>query len=103
MTEQETINNDVQMKLALQDVKFAAFMDEMKDFKTEMREQNKMRAAEMAELRQSIEEINKSTDAKIASIDAKIDSTNKHIRNLSYTSIAAIAAMVITVLLNLPK
>ncbi len=47
-------------------------------------------------MQKSIREISKSTDAKI-------DGMGKHIRNLTYTSIAAIAAMVITVMLNLPK
>ena len=61
------------------------FKQEMRDFKNEMRQQNQMRADEVKEIRQSI------------------DGMNKHVRNLSYTSIAAIAAMVITVLLNLPK
>ena len=58
---------------------------ELRDFKQEMRQQNEMRADEVKEIRNSI------------------DGMNKHVRNLSYTSIAAIAAMVITVLLNLPK
>ena len=59
--------------------------NELRDFKNEMREQNKMRADE------------------IRATDAKIDGMSKHIRNLSYTSIVAIAALVLTVLLNLPK
>ncbi len=63
---------------------------------SEMRDRDNRRAAENAEIRNEIREINKSTDAKI-------DSMSKHIRNLSYTSIAAIAALVLTVLLNLPK
>lgn len=59
--------------------------DELRDFKNEMREQNKMRADE------------------IRATDAKIDGMSKHIRNLSYTAIGAIVALVLTVLLNLPK
>lgn len=59
--------------------------NELRDFKNEMREQNKMRADE------------------IRATDAKIDGMSKHIRNLSYTAIGAIAALVLTVLLNLPK
>ena len=61
-----------------------------------MRQQNQMRREEILALDNKIAAINLSTDAKI-------DSIGKHIRNLSYTSIAAIAAMVITVLFNLPK
>jgi len=40
MTEQEQVNNEFQTKLALQDAKFNAFVDEMRDFKNEMRQQN---------------------------------------------------------------
>ena len=107
---QEEINNEVQIRLAVHDEKFNSLLakmdatnskvdslaDELKDFKEEMRQQNQMRAAENAEIRNEIREISKSTDAKI-------DGMGKHIRNLTYTSIAAIAAMVITVMLNLPK
>ena len=63
---------------------------------SEMRDRDNRRAAENEEIRNEIREINKATDAKI-------DGMSKHIRNLSYTSIAAIAALVLTVLLNLPK
>ena len=62
----------------------------------EMRDRDNQRHAEILALDNKIAALNVSTDAKI-------DSIGKHIRNLSYTSIAAIAAMVITVLLNLPK
>lgn len=79
------------------------FKDEMKDFKQEMREQNKMRATENAEIRNDIKEIYKTTDAKIDAIRTTVYGMGKHVRNLTYTAIGAIAAMVITVLLNLPK
>ena len=82
---QDEINNEVQIRLAVHDEKFNAFLREMQDFKQEMRQQNAMRAEDVKEIRNSI------------------DGMIKHVRNLSYTSIAAIAAMVITVLLNLPK
>ena len=114
---QEEINNEVQIRLAVHDEKFNSLLakmdatnskvdslaDEMKDFKEEMRQQNQMRAAENAEIRNEIREISKSTDAKIAEIRTTVDGMGKHVRNLTYTSIAAIAAMVITVMLNLPK
>ena len=76
--------------------KVDSLVDEMKDFKQEMRDRDNQRHAEILALDNKIAAINVSTDAKI-------DSIGKHIRNLSYTSIAAIAAMVITVLFNLPK
>jgi len=59
--------------------------DEMRDFKNEMRDRDSRRAEDIREIRQSI------------------DTMGKHVRNISYTTIAAIGAMVITVLMNLPK
>ena len=79
MTEQEKINAEVQTKLALQDAKFNMFMEEMRDFKDEMRQQNKMRAEEIREIR------------------ASLDSMGKHVRNLTITSMAAVGGMVVAV------
>ena len=83
---------------------------ELKDFKQEMRDRDNQRHAEItainqqnAEIRQSIKEIYQATDDKIARIEAKVDSTNKHISNFFYTSLVAIGAMLLTVILNLPK
>ena len=107
MTEQETIKNEVQMKLALQDAKFNAFMEEMRDFKAEMRDRDNQRAAENKEIRKSIEEIYKTTDAKIADIKNSVASMSKHVQILSMTAMGGIiaagvgiAAMVIAVLLK---
>ena len=85
MTEQERINSEVQTKLALQDAKFNAFVQEMRDFKNEMRQQNQMRAEEIREIRTSL------------------DGMGKHVRNLAITSMAAIGAMVVTVIISLLK
>lgn len=79
MTEQEKINAEVQTKLALQDAKFNMFMQEMREFKDEMRQQNQMRAEEIREIRSSI------------------DGMGKHVRNLAITSMAAIGGMVVAV------
>ncbi len=94
MTEQERINSEVQTKLALQDAKFDAFVQEMRDFKNEMRAQNQMWATEIQELRQK-------QDADIREIRASIDGMGKHVRNLAITSMAAIGAMVVTVIISL--
>ena len=75
MTEQEIINNRFETKIAIQDEKFNMFMNEMRD-------RDNQRHAEMAEIR------------------TLIDSTNKYVRNLTFTAIGAIAAMVIAVLLK---
>ena len=100
---QDEINNEVQIRLAVHDEKFDAFLREMQDFKNEMRDRDNQRHAENEEIRQSIREIYKATDEKIARIEAKFDSTNKYLSNFFYTSLAAIGAMLLTVLLNLPK
>ena len=52
---------------------------------SEMRDRDNQRAEDIREIRQSVGEM------------------GKNVRNISYTTIAAIGAMVITVLLNLPK
>ena len=75
MTEQEIFNNQIKTKVEIQDEKFNMFMNEMRD-------RDNQRHAEMAEIR------------------TLIDSTNKYVRNLTFTAIGAIAAMVITVLLK---
>ena len=95
-TQQDIINAHTNAKIDIQDAKFNQFMDEMRD-------RDNQRHAEMMELRETIRALNESTDAKISRIENKVDGMGQHIRNLTYTSMAAIAAMVITVLLNLPK
>ena len=83
MTEQERINAEVQTKLALQDAKFDAFVQEMRDFKNEMRDRDNQRVEDIREIR------------------ASIDGMGKHVRNLAITSMAAIGAMVVTVIISL--
>ena len=58
---------------------------ELKDFKDEMRQQNKMRADEIREIRVSL------------------DGVGKHVRNLVWISMAAIGGMVITVIYSMLK
>ena len=90
MTDQERINNEVQMKLALQDAKFNAFMHEMNEFRTEMRERDNQRVEDMREIRTSI-----------SNMQNRIEDMGKHVRNLSITAMAAIGAMVVTVIISL--
>ena len=75
MTEQEVINNQLKTKIEIQDEKFNMFMNEMRD-------RDNQRHAEMSEIR------------------TLIDGTNKYVRNLTFTAIGAIAAMVIAVLVK---
>ena len=91
MTEQEIINNEVQIRLARQDEKFDAVMarvdmlvGEMRDFKNETRQQNLLRAKEISEL-------GKKHDADIKEINTRID--EKFERLLSQIQNMAIAAV----------
>ena len=63
---------------------------EFRDFKDEMRQQNQMRAEEIREIR-----------ASVNGIQNRIDDMGKHVRNLSFTAMGAIGAMVVTVIISL--
>ena len=67
---------------------------EMRDFKNEMRQQNKMRAEEIREIRQDMKNMQ-------ASLDAKIDGMGKHVRNLSVATIIGVATIAITVVYSI--
>ena len=82
MTEQEKINSEVQMKLALQDAKINVFVDEMRDFKNEMRDRDNQRAEDIREIRSSLQNLQSSG------------------RTLNVATIIGIAAIVIAVLLK---
>ena len=71
MTEQEKINNEVQLKLALTDAKFNQFMEATKD-------RDKERAEDMREIRTSIA------------------SMSKHLRNLTVATIVGVGAIAVT-------
>ena len=95
MTEQEKINADVQQRLALQDAKFNTFVEEMRDFKNEMRQQNQMRTEEARELRQDMKDMQARFYAKIDNMDAKIDGIGKHVQNLTVAAMVGMGAAVI--------
>lgn len=85
MTEQETVNNEVHEKLAIHDEKFNSLIlkidatnNRIDDFINEMRDRDNQRAEDMREIRASVSSI----------------------RTLTVTTIVAIAAMVITILLK---
>ena len=89
MTDQEVINNQLKTKIEIHDEKFNSLISRIDatnsridDFINEMRDKDNQRHAEMMEIR------------------ALIDSSNKYVRNLTFTAIGAIAAMVIAVLLK---
>ena len=108
MATQDTTNNqdffsDLQRHSAIQDArisnletKFEMFMGEMRDFKQEMRQQNEMRRAEIAEIRNDIKEIYKTTDAKIDSINKSIAS----MQNQNIFVIIGVIAIAVAVFLK---
>ena len=69
--------NAVENKVTSLETKFDMFMQEMRDFKTEMRQQNQMRAAEIREIR------------------ASIDGMGKHVRNLTVAAMVGMGTMTI--------
>ena len=101
MTEQEKINFDVQQQLALQDAKFNMFIQEMRDFKTEMRDRDNQRAAEIREMRQKhdadMKEMNQRFYAKFDAMDAKIDNIGNNVRSLTITAMIGVGTSIIAV------
>jgi len=53
LTHQDVINAQLNAKIDIQNTKIDAFIEEMRDFKNEMRQQNEMRQAEISEMRQA--------------------------------------------------
>ena len=76
------------------ETKFEAFMQEMRDFKTEMRDRDNQRAAKIIELRQKQE-------ADMKEIRSSIDGMGKHVRNLSVATIIGVATIAITVIYSI--
>ena len=74
----------VENKVVSLETKFDMFMDEMRDFKTEMRQQNQMRAEEIREIRTSV-----------SGIQNRIDDMGKHVRNLTIAAMVGMGTMTI--------
>ena len=83
-SELESRVRTVENKVVSIETKFDMFMDEMRDFKTEMRQQNQMRAEEIREIRNSVN-----------GIQNRIDDMGKHVRNLTVTAMVGMATMTI--------
>ena len=90
MTEDEKRIINVESRVDNLETTFKMFIQEMRDFKTEMRQQNQMRAEEIREIRQDMK-------AMQANLDAKIDGIGKHVQNLSVAAIAAVGGMFVAV------
>lgn len=67
-------------------------------FIDEIREQNRMRAAEIRAMDEKILKLQESTDAKFGKLEEKIDSMDKHVRNLAVTAMIGISAMAVAVI-----
>ena len=77
MTEQEKINIETQTKLALQDAKFAVFMNELK------------------EQREDIRRLNEKHEADRKEMDAKIDALGKQINDTWRQTMLGVGGMIV--------
>ena len=75
MTEQENIT--IQSRVSSLETKFEMFMQEMRDFKTEMRQQNEMRANEIRDLQRKHDEEQAKREAAQAKHDADMLEMNQ--------------------------
>ena len=105
---------DLEARQAVQDAKFDAFMQEMRDFKTEMRQQNDMRAKEIADLRKKhdddIKDMHQELDRKvdnlsndIKEVSNEVKGIGKEVRKLFLTAAIGIGAMFATIIYTILK
>ncbi len=90
MSKQEKKLNQVEARVSNLETKFEAFMEEMRDFKTEMRDRDNQRAADIRELRQDMKTMQ-------AQLDAKIDGIGKHVQNVTVAAMVGVGTSVIAV------
>ena len=83
MTEDEKKINNIENRVDTLEATFKMFMQEMRDFKTEMRDRDNQRAADIREIRTGL------------------DSMGKHVRNLSVAAIIGVATIAITVVYSI--
>ena len=79
MTEQEKINSEVQTKLAIQDAKFAIFMEELK------------------QQREDIRRLNEKHDADMKAIDSKFDRLSEQIHTMTIASVVGFGAIAVAI------
>ena len=95
MAELENRVNALEIKTTTIESKVDAFIQEMRDFKTEMRDRDNQRAAEIREIRQSQEAMRKDMYALVDRMDQKIDGIGKFVQNLTVAAIVGIGAAVV--------
>lgn len=83
MNEQERFNSEVQMKLALQDAKFAIFMEELKQQREDIRRMNEKHDADMKDLN--------------ARIDSKFDTLSNQLHSLTIAAVVGFGALALAV------
>ena len=83
MTEQEKINFETNLKLAIQDAKFAVFMQELKEQREDIRRLNERQDAD----RKSLE----------AKIDSKFDNLSNQIHNLTLAAVVGFGAIAVAI------
>ncbi len=87
-------HNNIERRVSTLETTFKMFMQEMRDFKAEMRQQNQLRAEELREMRQK-------HDADMREIRTSIDGMGKHVRNLSVATIIGVGTIAITVIYSI--
>lgn len=119
--------SEAESRLTRLETKVDMFIDEMRDFKTEIRDRDNQRVAEIAELRQKhdadmkamaekhdsdmkamaekhdadVRTINQKIDTSIAALRQTVDSTNKHMQALIIAAVVGVIAVVIGVLISI--
>ncbi len=103
----ETRVTDLEKKQVVQDAKFEAFMQEMRDFKTEMRDRDNQRAAEIRDLRKEmrdrdeqraaeVAELRQETNQKVDQLSRDIKDIGREVRTIFIGFAAIVVALVIT-------
>ena len=90
MTEQEKINAEVQMKLAMQDAKFAIFMEELKQQREDIRRLNEKHEAD----RKALEAKH---DADMKAIDSKFDRLSEQIHTMTIAAVVGFGAIAVAI------
>lgn len=101
---QETINEKFERRIEVQNTKIDMFIEEMRDFKAEMREQNQLRAQEISAINARIDttlaridEKFSRIDEKFARIDEKFERILNQIQNMAIVTVVGVGAIVIGV------
>ena len=101
MIRQEKRINNIDRRVSTLETTFNMLMQEMRDFKTEMRDRDNQRAEEIREIRQRQDAAQVKHDADMREIRTSIDGMGKHVRNLSVATIIGVGTIAITVIYSI--